>query len=79
MQQEGLALTSRSQARRLLARMEKFTSVTFDFEGVDFIGQAFADEIFRVYARAHPNIKFEVANASSAIKAMISHVKSAAE
>jgi len=77
MQQEGLALTSRSQARRLLARMEKFTSVTFDFEGVDFIGQAFADEIFRVYAKSHPNIKFEIANAASGIKTMISHVKNA--
>ena len=75
MQQEGLALTSRSQARRLLARMEKFTSVTFDFESVDFIGQAFADEIFRVYAKSHPNIKFEIANASKEIKAMVSHVK----
>ena len=78
MQQEGLALTSRSQARRLLARMEKFTSVALDFEGVDFIGQAFADEIFRVYANAHPDIKFEAINASKSITQMISHVKAQA-
>jgi len=30
--------------------------VVFDFDGVSAIGQAFADEIFRVYARNHPNI-----------------------
>ena len=50
-------LISRSQAKRLLARVELFRSVWFDFEGVDTIGQAFADEIFRVFARSHPQIE----------------------
>lgn len=76
MQQEGLSLTSRSQARRLLTRMEKFTTVVLDFSEVDFIGQAFADEIFRVYANKHSNIKFEVINENAQIHAMIAHVKS---
>ncbi|MBL1266124.1 STAS-like domain-containing protein [Methylomicrobium sp. RS1] len=49
-------LVSRSQAKRLLARIERFQYVIFDFEGVAAIGQAFADEIFRVYAQAHPEI-----------------------
>ncbi|MCP5158959.1 MAG: DUF4325 domain-containing protein [Gammaproteobacteria bacterium] len=49
-------LISRSQAKRLLARVERFHYVIFDFEGVSAIGQAFADEIFRVYAKAHPEI-----------------------
>ena len=49
-------LVSRSQAKRLLARVERFHYVIFDFEGVSAIGQAFADEIFRVYAQAHPEI-----------------------
>jgi anti-sigma regulatory factor (Ser/Thr protein kinase) len=49
-------LVSRSQAKRLLARIERFQYVIFDFEGVSAIGQAFADEIFRVYARANPRI-----------------------
>lgn len=49
-------LVSRSQAKRLLARIERFQYVIFDFEGVSAIGQAFADEIFRVYAKSHPNI-----------------------
>ena len=75
MQQEGLTLTSRSQARRLLTRMEKFTTVVLDFQEVNFIGQAFADEIFRVYAKKHPAIKFEPLNESPQIRAMIAHVK----
>jgi anti-sigma regulatory factor (Ser/Thr protein kinase) len=49
-------LVSRSQAKRLLARIDQFQNVIFDFDGVSAIGQAFADEIFRVYARNHPNI-----------------------
>jgi hypothetical protein len=44
-------LISRSQAKRLLARIELFKIVLFDFSGVETIGQAFADEIFRVFAQ----------------------------
>ena len=50
-------LVSRSQAKRLLTRIERFQNVIFDFDGVSAIGQAFADEIFRVYAQNHPDIK----------------------
>ena len=42
-------LVSRSQAKRLLARVDRFKVVIFDFEEVDKVGQAFADEIFRVF------------------------------
>lgn len=49
-------LVSRSQAKRLLARIEQFRNVVFDFDGVSAIGQAFADEIFRVYAQSHTDI-----------------------
>ena len=49
-------LVSRSQAKRLLARFEKFREIVLDFDGVATIGQAFADEIFRVFARQHPEI-----------------------
>ncbi|MFV1977624.1 MAG: STAS-like domain-containing protein [Candidatus Scalindua sp.] len=49
-------LVSRSQAKRLLARIENFENVIFDFKEVKSIGQAFADEIFRVYQQRHPGI-----------------------
>ena len=48
-----VGLISRSQAKRLLARVEKFQKVLFDFQGVKNVGPAFADEIFRVFARQH--------------------------
>jgi DNA-binding transcriptional ArsR family regulator len=50
-------LVSRSQSKRLLVRIDRFQTVIFDFEGVDNIGQAFADEVFRVFATQHPDIE----------------------
>lgn len=64
-------LVSRSQAKRLLARIEKFKVVVFDFEGVKTIGQAFADEIFRVFPLAHPGIDLEHLNANKEVEKMI--------
>lgn len=66
-------LVSRSQAKRLLARFDRFEEVLLDFLGVDEIGQAFADEIFRVYAAAHPNVEIVALGASDAVKRMIAH------
>ncbi|MBK7422113.1 MAG: DUF4325 domain-containing protein [Propionivibrio sp.] len=53
-QHEGEKLVSRSQARRLTQRFELFQTVVLDFAGVEEIGQAFADEVFRVFRLAHP-------------------------
>jgi anti-sigma regulatory factor (Ser/Thr protein kinase)/biotin operon repressor len=71
-------LISRSQAKRVLARVELFKTVLFDFKEVESIGQAFADEVFRVFANAHPEIELHAVNANSAVKRMIAHVKAAA-
>jgi anti-sigma regulatory factor (Ser/Thr protein kinase) len=68
-------LVSRSQAKRLLARVELFKSVLFNFEGVESIGQAFADEVFRVFANEHPDMDLHAIRANSAVKRMIAHVK----
>lgn len=65
-------LMSRSQARRVLARMERFRSVLLDFEGVPFIGQAFADEIFRVFARQHPDMELVPINTNAEVGQMVS-------
>ena len=69
-------LISRSQAKRLLARVEQFKIVIFDFEGVDTIGQAFADEIFRVFAQKHPEIELLAIKANSAVRRMITRARS---
>lgn len=64
-------MVSRSQAKRLLARVDRFAIVLFDFVGVDTVGPAFADEIFRVFERAHPDIRLMPVNTSPAVDQMI--------
>lgn len=65
-------LVSRSQAKRLIARFERFKIVILDFTGVASIGQAFADEVFRVFARQHPEVELVPIKANSEVKRMIS-------
>lgn len=69
-------LISRSQAKRVLARFEKFKRVVLDFDHIDSVGRAFADEIFRVYKNAHPEIDFRVINATESITKLIHEVES---
>ena len=64
-------LVSRSQAKRVLARLDTFSEVTLDFAGVDSIGQAFADEIFRVFRNQHPEIKLIACGANPEVQKMI--------
>jgi len=66
-------LVSRSQAKRLIARFEQFKMVVLDFSDVTEIGQAFADEIFRVFVRSHPDVQLVCTN-SAAVEAMIQRV-----
>lgn len=72
-------LVSRSQAKRLLARVDRFKTVIFDFQGVDSIGQAFADEVFRVFALKHPEIDLFTIKTNSAVKRMIHRARLSAE
>jgi len=74
MQYEGESLVSRSQAKRLLARADKFVEVILDFNGIKFIGQAFADEIFRVFHNQHPEVNIIHVNATKEVEDMIRHV-----
>ncbi|MCM2544858.1 STAS-like domain-containing protein [Burkholderia glumae] len=69
------SVVSRSQAQRLLARVERFRRVAFDFEGVDSIGQGFADEIFRVFKNQHPEVSIAVLNANDDVTFMIKRVR----
>lgn len=62
---------SRSQARRILSGLEKFKTVILDFHNVDTIGQAFADEVFRVWQNRHPDIKIQYQNSDENIVFMI--------
>lgn len=66
---------SRSQARRVLVNLEKFKFIIFDFDKVPMIGQAFADEIFRVFHEKHPDIKLQAINMNDAVKFMVDRVE----
>jgi hypothetical protein len=69
-------LVSRSQAKRLLDQIEHFKVVTFDFTGVEGVGQAFADEIFRVFKNQHPEIQLLSTNTNQEVSQMISRAES---
>jgi len=71
----GGVYVSRSQARRILAGLEKFKSIILDFEKVPMVGQAFSDEVFRVFKNRHPAIKIKSANMNEAVKFMIDRVE----
>lgn len=70
-------VVSRSQAKRLLAGVDKFKTVILDFEGVEFIGQAFADEVFRVFARNNPGMLVLSVNVPEQVQRMIDHARAA--
>lgn len=70
----GEQLVSRSQAKRVLARFDQFSEILLDFQGVDDIGQPFADEIFRVFYNEHPNIQVIAARTNSNVRQMIEFV-----
>lgn len=76
MQHEGESLLSRSQAKRLISRFDRFTEVILDFKGVTQIGQAFADQIFRVFKNKYPSVHLVTVNTSTDIKNMIKRVQS---
>jgi anti-sigma regulatory factor (Ser/Thr protein kinase) len=69
-------LISRSQAKRLLLRIDRFRTVVLDFKNVNQIGQAFADEIFRVFTRRHPGVEVQFINANEGISNMIRRAQS---
>ena len=64
-------LVSRSQARRIMSGLELFKEVILDFRGIEYIGQAFADEIFRVFTNMNPATAISAQNANTEVQNMI--------
>lgn len=75
LEQTGAPLVSRSQAKRLLARLARFREVVLNFEGVDSVGQAFADEVFRVYPSHHPEVRLFATNMTPDVESMVNRVR----
>lgn len=62
---------SRSQAKRLLAGLTDFKTVTMDFKNIRNVGQAFVDEVFGVFGLENPDIHFSIINANEDVLFMI--------
>ena len=69
--ESGDAWISRSQAKRLLTGLEQYQKIILDFTKIKLIGQAFADEVFRVFAHEHPEITLEAIHTNDAVQMMI--------
>lgn len=67
-------LVSRAQAKLIAREIERHAgarSVHLDFSAIQEIGQGFADQLFRVFASAHPDIDLHPINCNQSIQAMI--------
>ncbi|OHA84097.1 MAG: hypothetical protein A2937_02785 [Candidatus Yonathbacteria bacterium RIFCSPLOWO2_01_FULL_47_33b] len=70
---------SRSQARRVLSGLEKFRIIVMDYDRVPMIGQAFADEVYRVFQEKRPDIVIQDTNMNEAVKFMVERAKNEAK
>lgn len=66
---------SRSQAKRILLGLEKFERIVLDCKHVNFVGQGFVDEIFRVYQNKRPTVEITYRNANDDVCFMIERGK----
>jgi hypothetical protein len=73
----GEQFVSRSEARRLVSGLERFQEVILDFDRVAGIGQGFADEVFRVWAHAHPTTLLVPVRTVAPVQFMIDRVRAA--
>ena len=58
--------------------MDRFKEAVLDFKGIESIGPAFADEVFRVFRATHPSVHLVVMNANDEVQKMIRRAESAA-
>jgi hypothetical protein len=49
--------------------------VTLDFSGVEIVGQGFCDEVFRVFARAHPQVTIEPVGMNETVAFMVARAR----
>ncbi len=71
----GVRFVSRSEAKRLLHGLDRFRDVVLDFRGVEGVGQGFADEVFRVWARAHPETRLLPVEMNPAVEFMVGRAR----
>jgi anti-sigma regulatory factor (Ser/Thr protein kinase) len=70
----NIGLESRAQARRVMARMSQFRRAEVDFGGIEDIGHAFADEMFRVQRAQAAALDLQPVRMSPRVAAMVKAV-----
>jgi anti-sigma regulatory factor (Ser/Thr protein kinase) len=71
----GSEFISRSEARRVTNGLERFGEAILDFRKVEEVGQGFADEVFRVWAAAHPETRLTPVNMNRGVTFMIERAR----
>ena len=69
--EHGDSFVSRPETRRVTVGLERFRVVIVDFEGIRRVGQGFVDELLRVWASNHPDVRFESVNMNHAVEFMV--------
>lgn len=67
----GTEFLSRSEVKRLLANLDRSREFILDFRGVESVGQAFVDEVSRVWARAHPEVRLVPVETGRVVEFMV--------
>ena len=70
---------SRSQAKNLCGRLEQFEEVELDFDGLEWMGQGFAHQLFVVFRNDHPSVRLIPVNMNDDVRKMYRHVIKAIE
>ncbi len=65
---------SRSQAKRVCNRLDKFKEIVIDFDGIQWMGQGFAHQIFVIFSREHPDMQLIPINMNEDVTKMYVHV-----
>lgn len=55
--------------------LERFREVILDFAGVAAVGQGFCDEVFRAWARAHPETRLLPVNMASTVAFLVERAR----
>jgi anti-sigma regulatory factor (Ser/Thr protein kinase) len=71
----GTRFVSRSEARRVLTRLDSFREVILDFSKVEEVGQGFADEIFRVWPASHVATTIKPVNMTKTVAFMVERAR----
>ena len=68
------APVSRSQAKRVCQRLDKFKEVVLDFDGLEWMGQGFAHQLFIVFQKKHPGVALTPVHMNRSVEQMYLHV-----